>query len=88
MSVIPALASYRWFRMDISSSGGAILYELKAHKVINFFVDKIKELKRIDDRGPGLNDLEHLVLDEFDGIEDTFFVSYKEFSTEKYKKWI
>lgn len=57
-----------------------------AHKVINFFVDKIKELKRIDDRGPGLNDLEHFVLDEFDGIEDTFFVSYKEFSTEKYKK--
>ena len=62
------------------------LSEPLAHKVINFFVDKIKELKRIDDRGPGLNDLEHFVLDEFDGIEDTFFVSYKEFSTEKYKK--
>lgn len=58
-----------------------------AHKVINFFVDKIKKLKRIDDRGPGLNNLEHFVLDEFDRIEDTFLVSAKEFNTEKYKKW-
>ena len=62
------------------------LSEPLAHKVINFFVDKIKELKRIDDRGPDLNDLEHFVLDEFDRIEDTFFVITKEFNTEKYKK--
>lgn len=32
-----------------------------AHKVINFFVDKIKELKRIDDRGPGLKSEINLV---------------------------
>lgn len=55
-----------------------------AHKVINFFVDKIKELKHQEDIN-NCNNFEQFVLDDFDLIEDTFLVSAKEFNTEKYK---
>lgn len=55
-----------------------------AHKVINFFVDKIKELKHQENIN-NCNNFEQFVLDDFDLIEDTFLVSAKEFNTEKYK---
>lgn len=60
------------------------LPEPLAHKVVNFFVDEIKELKDIESYRQ-LNDLEQFVLDEFDQLEDTYFAGAEEFDTEEYK---